>query len=231
MYRKRVVRKYKTKPKATSKSQLATKSYVKRLIKGTEELKRHCIQEQGLSLSVGTVYFNRPVEGIDQDPLTGNRIGSEIILKYIDIYHRVVNLNGGENGYLRLLVVEDKGYEATNGLEMFQSVNLSSNDPITYDNTGKVDQIYWPFNKQRWTVYYDTRVKLADPAQDSYLSEKIIKKRVFINRKIKYTDTTNPETLAKPNLKTIWFTEVMAGATWTNPITCSFSHTMYYTDA
>lgn len=231
--RKRVIRKVRAKPKAMPKTQLATKSYVKRLIKGSEELKHHAIQQQNVSLNVGSIEFIRPVEGILQDSLTGDRIGSELHFKYMDIYHRFFNVNDAESGYVRLFVVIDKAYESTNGLEMFQSVNMSSNDPVTYVNTGRVDQIHWALNKHRWTVLYDTRLKLSDPVNDSNNPcEKFIKKRLFINKKIKYVDTTNKDTNTLPNIKVIWFTEKLNdGSTWTTALNTSFCYTMWYTDA
>lgn len=238
-FRKRVYHKRVTKSKAKPKAELATKSYVKKLIKKAPELK--CATTASFALAtgnIGSIAFNIPVPTIDNGNLYGERIGGQIHVKYIDIYHRWMNPNEAEYGYVRFSVLIDKYPNDQLGQDMFEGVDNTLNDPVTYVTTGRVDQIHMPYSKNRYTVLYDTRMAFGDPASHPTLAcERFVKKRLKVDRTFKFIDNgQNSITTCTPRLVILWFLEGLNSGTgglsaFTTNFNHSYQHKVWFTDA
>lgn len=238
-YYRKYTKKAKAKPKAKVKSQLATKAYVQKIVKRPTELK--CFSENsysGAGLNIGVIRFTQILSNIVQGSNYGNRIGDQINLKKISIFHRFRNPNPDVPVYVRFLVAFDKstrdGLDV--GEDIFRSRDATENDPVNHVADGRTDQIHMPINHLRYQVLLDKSIKLGlpQPSNDSNLpSEKWIIEDIKCERVVKYiSGSIVPGTSNFPNLYIMWFLESQGNlGALTLDIENSYCWKVWYTDS
>jgi len=233
VYRKRIVRK-RVALKKKKPTTLATKAWVKKVVQRAPELKFHVdYNAAATTLAIGQAYTTHPLVNISNGSLTGERVGSKIRLKYMDIYHRFVNVNDNEPLFLRFSVLIDKQSNKNFVTDCFMTENSALNDPVDFVGTGKTDQIWSKWDPHRFQVIWDTRMMLSDPINyANHRSVGIINKRVYVNKVFKFIDNDpDIDTLCTPAIFVVYYVEGFNdNSSVTNLIPNSYRITSYFTD-
>ena len=97
---------------------------------------------------------------INQGTSNGDRLGSKIYAKYIDVRGFIRNLNTSTGNNARILIVQDnKPQIGPVGTNLF-APKSDANDPTDYTTGGDLTQIVDPINTNRFRVLSDRRYKL-----------------------------------------------------------------------
>lgn len=220
------------------KNQLATKSYVKSLIKKAPELKCHTLHmgkpSYPTAQPIGTMSILHPCALILNETGIGDKIGSKIYMEKLEVLHRWMNPNDDWHVYVRLAVLIDRHPNKTSTTDVFKSTQADQNNPISYVGDGLTDQIHYQWDPTRFQVLADKRMKLSGPTFDpSNPCEKWFKFTVPVKRTFKYIEGEGDnDYVAVPDLIIVWFVEVVndSAGPLTSPINHSYTYRAYYRD-
>jgi len=234
VYRRTIVRKRTALKKKKTTTTLATKAWVKKVVQRAPELKFHVdYNAAATTMAIGQMYTNHFLVNLNNGSLTGERVGSRIRLKYIDLYHRVVNINDSEPVYFRYAVLIDRHSNKNFVTDTFETQNSSLNDPVDFVGTGKTDQIWMKWDPTRFQVLYERRLMLSDPVNHSnHPAVGIINKRLYVNKVFKFIDNDpDIDTLCTPAIFTVWFIEGLNDNTSTTALLPnSYKTVAHFTD-
>lgn len=140
--------------------------------------------------SVG-VLRNITLFDINQGTSNGDRLGSKIYAKYIDVRGYIRNLNTSTTNNARLLIVQDNKPQLGNLTSNLFAPRSDSNDPSDYTTGGDLTQITDPINHNRFRVLSDKKLKMAPlVSSNEGKSQVLLDYRVKVDRYIEYlTDT------------------------------------------
>lgn len=219
------------------KNQLATKSYVKALIKKAPELKYHTLHmgkpSPPSAQAIGTMSILHPIALILNEAGVGDKMGNRLHLEKIEVLHRWFNPNDDWTVYVRHAILIDRHPNKSLPSDCFKTTESDVNNPINFTSGGLTDQIHYPWDPTRFQVISDKRIKLSGPSVDATNScEKWFKFTVPVKRTFKYIEGEGDNDLiATPDILIVWFCEALNdGAPLTSPLDHSYTYRSYYRD-
>lgn len=141
---------------------------------------------------------------INQGTSNGDRLGSKIYAKYIDIRGYIRNLNTSTTNNARLLIVQDNKPQLGSLAVNLFAPRTDSNDPSDYSTGGDLTQITDPVNSNRFRVLSDRRFKMAPlVSSNEGKSQVLLDYRVKVDRYIEYL--TDAELTLANKIKPIYY--------------------------
>lgn len=166
------------------------------------------------------------MRGSQQGDLVGNRAGSEVILKHINMRVTIQNPNGDADGWVRFIVVRRKKPEY-NFTRLFQA-QASNVDGEDYSSN--MLRITQPLNTRLYTPILDKKIRILRTGGGQQGRSIALKKyRLRINKKMSF-ETVEDNFNIMPNYGIVAIVQ-WDDASTTRGMNINFSMWQYFTDS
>lgn len=161
--------------------------------------------------NIGTLYSYQLGKDIAKGTNQGNRTGSSVYYRGLDVRMAVTNnlASQAHNIRMRIMLLRNKRAATSNLTDMFHPLS-DTNDPQSYDTStiSKPAQLIKQINKNKFEVFYD-KVYYLPINRDSNAVPKtqLIKFFVKVNRKFTFNQEADAENRILPDMNVLFFIE------------------------